>query len=259
MSHTDTVILKYISDHIAYIRLNRPQKRNAINNAMLEKIAQYIQIVEQNTHIRCIVLTGDKMAFCAGSDIKEFASHGIHAIENTPRKNSWSCIENTPIPLIGAVSGICMGAGHELALLCDMVVVDTDAKIGQPEITLGHIPGDGATQRLPKMIGKHRAMKMILTGGIISGQDAYNMGLFTEVTAPGTAEQRAISLAKQVAQYSACALKLAKDAIKKSQDTHLSEGLSQERHNISQAFKTHDQTEGLNAFLEKRLPKFKDA
>ncbi len=258
MHSEDLVLVEYVTDAIAILRLNRLEKRNALSNVMLCQLAAYIRQLENTKGMRCIILTGGDKAFCAGSDIKEFAEYGIDAIHNPSRMQAWSYIENTHIPMIASVSGICMGAGHELAMLCDIVVADTDAIFAQPEIKLGHIPGDGATQRLPRLIGKYRAMQMILTGRPITGQQAYDMGLLSQVTPVGQAEKMAVTIAKQVAEHSLRALSLAKDAVKASQNLSLNDGLVKEQHNINEAFTTKDQQEGLSAFLEKRQPNFTD-
>jgi len=247
-----------LSDHIVSLRLNRPATRNAINNEMLHLLASNVRDAEANGHIRCIILTGGPDFFSAGSDIKEMRAAGISAIQNRTRMESWAVLETTRIPMIAAVSGICLGGGHELAMLCDVVVASESAKIGQPEIKLGHIPGDGATQRLRRIAGKYAAMQMILTGEPIDATAALSLGLVSEVVAQDQCENRAREIAELIARHSAKALGLAKDAVRAADELPLSAGLERERRNIALAFTTRDQKEGLAAFFEKRSPDFWD-
>ncbi|WP_371229215.1 enoyl-CoA hydratase-related protein [Roseovarius sp. 2305UL8-3] len=252
------VVSAALSDHIISLRLNRPAKRNAINNTMLQLLADEVRAAEANGHIRCIILTGGPDFFSAGADIKEMQADGIDAIQNRTRMENWAVLETTRIPMIGAVTGMCLGGGHELAMLCDIVVASEKAMIGQPEIKLGHIPGDGATQRLRRVAGKYAAMQMILTGEPVNAQKALSMGLVSEVVAHEDCESRAQEIAQLVARHSAKALGFAKDAVRASDELPLSLGLERERGNIALAFTTKDQKEGLTAFFEKRAPKFVD-
>ena len=153
-----TVVRATFSDHIVSLRLNRPTKRNAINNEMLQLLADEVRAAEANGHVRCIILTGGSDFFSAGADIKEMQADGIDAIQNRTRMENWAVLETTRIPMVAAVTGMCLGGGHELAMLCDVVVASEKATIGQPEIKMGHIPGDGATQRLRRLVGKYAAI-----------------------------------------------------------------------------------------------------
>lgn len=252
------VLTEKLSDHIVSLKLNRPSKRNALNNAMLQALADEVRKAEANGHIRCIVLTGGSDFFCAGADIKEMQADGIDAIQNRTRKENWAVLETTRIPMIAAVTGMCLGGGHELAMLCDVVVASEKAVFGQPEIKLGHIPGDGATQRLRRLVGKYAAMQMILTGEPVDAQKACAMGLANEVTNHDQCEARAQEIAELIARHSAKALGFAKDAVQAADEVPLSAGLERERRNIALAFTTKDQKEGLAAFFEKRPPNFID-
>lgn len=253
-----TVISTRMSDHIVSLRLNRPSKRNAINNHMLQSLASEVLAAEADGHVRCLILTGGPNCFSAGSDIKEIQKDGISAIQNKRRMEHWAVIEATHIPIVAAVSGVCFGGGHELVMLCDVVIASENAIFGQPEIKLGHIPGDGATQRLSRLVGKYAAMKMILTGEPVDADTALSLGLASEVICQEDYETRAKEIAELIARHSGKALGYAKEAINTAYELPLSLGLERERQNIKSAFLSSDQKEGLAAFIEKRKPNFKD-
>jgi len=243
---------------VLLLRLNRPEKRNALSNALIAALAGHVRAAEAERGIRCIVLAGAEGFFSAGADIREMQAQGIAAIHNRRRAEDWAVLETTRIPMIAAVSGLCLGGGHELAMLCDVVIASASARFGQPEIKLGHIPGDGATQRLRRLAGKYAAMKMILTGEPVEAAEALRLGLAAEVTPDGACEARAVEVAALVARHSARALGLAKDAVRAADELPLSAGLERERRNIALAFTTRDQKEGMAAFFEKRPPRFQD-
>ena len=253
-----TVISTSLSDHVVSLRLDRPSKRNAINNPMLQSLASEVLAAEANGHIRCIILTGGPNCFSAGSDIKEIQQDGISAIQNKKRMENWAVIEATHIPIVAAVSGVCFGGGHELVMLCDVVIASENAIFGQPEIKLGHIPGDGATQRLSRLVGKYAAMKMILTGEPVDADTALSLGLVSEVIDHKRYDSRAKEVAQLIACHSGKALGYAKDAVNSAYELPLSSGLKRERQNIKSAFLSNDQKEGLAAFFDKRKPNFKD-
>ena len=253
-----TVVRTTLCDHIVSLRLDRPNKLNAINNEMLQILASEVRAAEENGHVRCIILNGGPDFFSAGADIKEMQADGIDAIQNRTRMENWAVLETTRIPMVAAVTGMCLGGGHELAMLCDVVVASEKATFGQPEIKLGHIPGDGATQRLRRLVGKYAAMQMILTGESVDAQKASSLGLVSEVTPHNDCEARALEIAELIARHSARALGFAKDAVKAADELPLSLGLERERRNIALAFTTRDQKEGLAAFFEKRAPRFED-
>ena len=253
-----TVISTRLSDHVVSLKLNRPSKRNAINNPMLQSLASEVLAAEANGHVRCIILTGGPDCFSAGSDIKEIQQDGISTIQNKKRMESWAIIEETHIPIVAAVSGICFGGGHELVMLCDVVIASEKAIFGQPEIKLGHIPGDGATQRLSRLVGKYAAMKMILTGEPVNADAALPLGLVSEVIDHEHHEARAKEVAQLIARHSGKALGYAKDSVNAANELSLSSGLKRERENIRSTFLSNDHVEGLAAFFEKRKPNFKD-
>ncbi len=243
---------------VVLLRLNRPEKRNALSNALIAELAGHVREAEATRGVRCIVLAGSGAVFSAGADIKEMQAHGIAAIQNRRRAEDWAVLETTRLPIVAAVSGLCLGGGHELAMLSDVVIAGASARFGQPEIKLGHIPGDGATQRLRRLVGKYAAMKMILTGEPVDAAEALRLGLVAEVTADGACEARAIEIAALIARHSAKALGFAKDAVRAADELPLSAGLERERRNIALAFTTRDQKEGMTAFFEKRAPQFDD-
>ncbi len=255
-SNKDLILCSSPSNGVLLLKLNRPEKRNALNNEMIAQLAARVRTAEGTKGCRAIVISGEEKFFSAGADVVEMRDHGIQAIQNRTRAADWSVIATTRVPLIAAVSGICFGGGHELAMLCDVMIASPSAMFGQPEIKLGHIPGDGATQRLPRRIGKYAAMQMILTGEPIDAASALRLGLVNELAE--NAEERALEVARLMARHSSKALGLAKDAVLAAEELPLSAGLERERRNIALAFTTRDQKEGLNAFFEKRAAEFTD-
>ncbi len=255
-SSRDLVLCSSPSSGVLLFKLNRPEKRNALNNEMVAQLAERVRSAERTKGCRAIVISGAETFFSAGADVGEMRDQGIQAIQNRTRAADWSVLETTRVPLIAAVSGICFGGGHELAMLCDVTIASPSALFGQPEIKLGHIPGDGATQRLPRRIGKYAAMQMILTGEPLDATSALRLGLVSELAED--AETRALEVAALMARHSSKALGLAKDAVLAAEELPLSAGLERERRNIALAFTTRDQKEGLNAFFEKRAAEFTD-
>ncbi|WP_456640545.1 enoyl-CoA hydratase-related protein [Bradyrhizobium sp. USDA 10063] len=207
--------------------------------------------------VRCIVLCGSDAFFSAGADIKEMQQRGFEAIDNSARRNAWRDIANFPKPLIAAVEGICFGGGHELTMLADIVIAGEGALFGQPEINIGILPGDGATQRLTRVAGKSLAMLMILTGQSISARTAIQAGLVAEVVEDGRAQARALEIADIIAHKPPRSAELAKAAVLAAFQTTLDAGLEFERQAIRYAFATSDQQEGMNAFFEKRPPNYR--
>jgi enoyl-CoA hydratase len=204
-----------------------------------------------------VVLAGNERAFCAGTDITEMVEDGLSAIESPRRNRAWKTIETFPKPIVAAIAGFAFGGGHELAMLCDIVIAGEKARFGQPEINIGVLPGDGGTQRIPRQIGKSMAMKMILTGEPIDAETAWRTGLVAEVVPHDGTLERALDLAATIAQKPPITARLAKQAVLAAYDTTLGMGLRVERQAIALAFETEDRAEGMNAFLEKRPPRFK--
>ncbi len=241
---------------VATIRLNRPKVLNALNRKTLDELCAALDAFERDPEVRVVVLTGDQRAFAAGADIQEFAGQTSVDMLEGPRGRQWERIRAFPKPLVAAVSGYCLGGGCELAMLCDIIVAAESARFGQPEINLGILPGAGGTQRLPRAVGKHRAMELILTGRHISAQQAYEWGLVNRVVPPEALLDEAYALAREIASKAPVAVRLAKAAVLRSLDTPLDVGLDYERRLFALAFGTEDKEEGVRAFLEKRKPVF---
>ena len=241
---------------VMQVVLNRPAKLNALSRALLIELAAAIDEAVTDEAIRCIVLTGGEKVFSAGADISEMRQRGYAALIDTARTQAWETIERCSKPLIAAVRGIAYGGGHELALLADIIIAAETARFAQPEINIGILPGDGATQRLVRIAGKSLTMQMVLTGEPIDAATALRAGLVSEVVAPERALPRALELAAAISQKAPISAALAKEAVLAAYETMLSEGLRAERRAIRHAFTTQDQREGMAAFFEKRPPRF---
>jgi enoyl-CoA hydratase len=254
---TDTILRATPRPGVLHLTLNRPEKRNALNVEMLGALAASLEAARADDNVRCVVLSGDARAFCAGTDITEMVESGLAVLESEARDGAWKTIEGFPKPLVAAVVGFAYGGGHELAMLCDIVIAGENARFGQPEISIGILPGDGATQRIPRSVGKSMAMKLILSGEPIDAATALAAGLVAEVAPHEAALERALDLAAKIAEKSPVALQLAKQAVLAAYETGLSEGLKEERRILTRAFATEDREEGMKAFLEKRPPNWK--
>lgn len=242
--------------NVALVTLNRAAKRNALSLALVTELASALKGAEEDDGIRCVVITGDEYAFSAGADINDQLEHGLDVVFADKRLKAWKMIEQFRKPLVAAVDGYAVGGGCELALLADIIIAGETACFGQPEIKIGIFPGDGATQRLVRCIGKSMAMKMILSGEFIDASEAKEIGLVAEV-AQGKAIERALDLAASIADKSPIALQLAKESVLKAFELPLTEGLGFERHNLKKAFESNDQKEGMRAFVDKRKPLFR--
>jgi enoyl-CoA hydratase len=239
---------------VLQITLNRPRARNALSKKLLSEIADMLKIASEDQEIRCIVLTGDNEAFSAGADIKEMPEEGIPMFADAARLTAWKTIEQFRKPIVAAVNGYALGGGCELALLCDIVICGENAQFGTPEIKIAAFPGDGGTQRLPRLIGKARAMYMVLTGERINADMACNWGLVSEVLPLGETVNRALKIAETIAEYSPIALEMVKAEVLMSFSKPLDESLSLERQLL--LWQTEDHDEGIAAFLEKRKPRY---
>lgn len=238
--------------HIALIQLSRPKELNALNLQLMSELRDALKVLDNDDNVRVILITGNEKAFAAGADIKQMAGKTTIDMWKIDQFSTWDQIRRTKKPLIAAVSGFALGGGCELAMTCDMIVASETAKFGQPEIKIGVMPGAGGTQRLTKTIGKARAMEMVLTGKFISAQEALDYGLINKVVPVELYLEAAVSLAKEIASMSPIAVQLAKEAVNRSFETHLDEGLTLERKNFYLAFASEDQKEGMQAFIEKR-------
>ena len=241
-------------ESIAIITFNRPEAMNALNNQTRAEFGQAIEDVAMDDAIKVLILTGSGKAFVAGSDIKEFNETTPFAAHNIKRLGEM--VEKLEKPVIAAVNGFCLGGGNEIAMGCDIIIASEKAKFGQTEINIGIIPGGGGTQRLPRLIGVCRAKELIYTGDIIRAEEADRLGLVNRVVPMDELMPAAKELAKKIAAKSAAALKLAKTAINRGMQTNLESGLKYEYELYSLSLSLEDKLEGVNAFLEKRAPKF---
>lgn len=248
------LIEQQVRPHVSVVRLNRPKELNALNLELMTELVAALQQLDQDEATRCIVITGNDRAFAAGADIKQMAGRTAVDMHKIDQFSKWDAIRKVKKPLIAAVSGFALGGGCELTMICDMIVAGETAQFGQPEIRIGVMPGAGGTQRLTKAIGKARAMEMVLTGKFITAQEALDAGLVNRVVAPELYLDEALALAEQVAAMPPIAVQLAKEAVLKSFDTGIEDGLLFERKNFYLLFATEDQKEGMAAFVEKRAP-----
>ena len=241
-------------ENIAIITFNRPDARNAVNNQVRAEFTAAIAEVEADNDIKVMILTGSGKAFASGVDIKEFNKTTPYHAHNLFRLGER--VEKLPKPVIAAVNGFCLGGGNEIALGCDIIIASEKAKFGQPELNIGVIPGGGATQRLPRMIGVCRAKELIFTSDIITAEEAFNLGMINRVVPEDQLMPTAKEIAKKIATKSPAALKLAKQAINYGMQTNLESGLKYEYELYSLSLSLEDKVEGVNAFIEKRAPKF---
>jgi enoyl-CoA hydratase len=245
-----------VAPQVALIELYRPKELNALNPQLMQEVRDALQDLDRNEQVRVIIITGNEQAFAAGADIKQMADKSAIDMLILDQFSTWDQIRKTKKPIIAAVSGFALGGGCEFAMTCDMIIASETAKFGQPEIKIGTIPGAGGTQRLTKAIGKAKAMELILTGRFLSAQEAHFYGLVNKVVPVEFYLQEAIALAKEIAAMSPIAVQLAKEAVNRSFETLLDEGLMFERKNFYLTFASQDQKEGMQAFIEKRKPSF---
>ncbi|HEX2358929.1 MAG TPA: enoyl-CoA hydratase-related protein [Solirubrobacterales bacterium] len=246
-----------ISTHgqVGLCRLNRPEARNALSPGLREELAEALARFDADEEIHCIVIAGNDEAFAAGADVKALSERSLNQ-ELSPSESFWRRLAAVRTPMIAAVSGWALGGGCELALSCDMIVASEAAEFGQPEITLAIIPGGGGTQRLARVIGKQRAMELVLTGRRFSAGEAHRIGLVNQVTKKGEWLEKAMELAQVVARRPPLAARLAKEAVLAAEETGLTAGVEAERRLFGIAMATEDRVEAMQAFLEKRRPDF---
>ncbi len=242
--------------HVALLRLNRPEARNALSPEVMETLAAELERLDPDPEVRCIVLAGSDQVFAAGADIKALSERSFAEALSHPSASFWRRVAAIKTPLVAAVSGFALGGGCELALACDMIVASDTARFGQPEITLGIIPGGGGTQRLARVLGKQLAMEYVITGRQFDADMAHEMGLVNRVAKKNRWLEEAMELARTVAERPPIAVRLGKQAVLAAEETALSAGLENERRLYEIAMATEDRIEGMQAFLEKREPKF---
>jgi enoyl-CoA hydratase/carnithine racemase len=242
--------------NVVLLRLNRPEARNALSPELMEELAGELERLDPDPEVRCVVIAGSDKVFAAGADIKAMSERTFAEALRHPAASFWRRLAAIKTPMIAAVSGYALGGGCELALACDMIVAAEGATFGQPEINLGIIPGGGGTQRLARVLGKQRAMELVLTGERFDATAALEMGLVNRVVEGDGWLDEAMALAATVAERPPIAARLAKQAVIAAEETALSAGLENERRLYELAMATEDRVEGMTAFLEKREPKF---
>ncbi len=255
---TEEVVLKRIDGHVATLTINRPDKLNALNIETRGRMVRELDELAKNDDVRVVVITGagDK-AFIAGADISEFEGRSpVDQYRVMTDSSVFLAVDRFPKPTIAAINGFCLGGGCELAMACDIRIASEKAKLGQPEINLGLLPGGGGTQRLPRLVGMGAALKLLYTGDFIRADEALRIGLVDEVVPAGDVAARAKELAEAIAAKSPVALRLIKQAVRTSMRTPLDEGLRQEVSLFALAFASEDMKEGVDAFLNKRKPTF---
>ncbi len=236
---------------IAIVTLNRPKELNALSYNLLNELCAALHALDKNESVNCTILTGSLRAFAAGADIKVLAELSPIGIWKMDMFGLWQSLKQLKKPVIAAVSGFALGGGCELAMICDMIIAAENAQFGQPEIKLGIMPGAGGTQRLPRLVGKNKAMEMVLTGNFISADEAFRMGLVNKVVPTEMLMLEAESTATLIASQSTIAVQMAKESILKSFEMSLNDGLAFERRNYMACFDTQEQKEKMNAFLSK--------
>jgi enoyl-CoA hydratase len=247
-------------DTVGILTVNRPDKLNAISNELTEELEQLLDEIENDSQLRVLVITGagDK-AFVAGADINELVERDASMGREVSRfrQKLFARIENLPVPVIAAVNGYALGGGLELAIACNIRVASEKAQFGAPEVKLGIIPGDGGTQRLPRLVGLGRAMEMVLTGDFIDAQEAFRIGLVNRVVPHEELMESVMRLAQKIASRPPLAVKYAKEAVNRSQEGDTASGFALESYLHALACTTEDKKEGVSAFLEKRKGEFK--
>jgi enoyl-CoA hydratase/carnithine racemase len=253
----EPVVVAETRDLVGVARINRPEARNALSPEVMETLAQLVEAWDADPGVHCIVIAGSDEVFAAGADVSDLRDRSFQDALVAPGTRFWARLAACRTPLVAAVSGYALGAGCELALVCDLVVAARGAEFGQPEIMLGILPGGGGTQRLARLAGKQRAMELVLTGRRITADEAAALGLVNRVADDGKWLDDALELAAVVARRPPLAVRLAKQAVLAAFETGLGAGLEQERRLFELAMATEDRVEGMTAFLEKRRPEFR--
>jgi enoyl-CoA hydratase len=251
-------ILTETRGRVGIVTLNRPKQLNALSDALMDELGHALSAFDQDDAIGAMIVTGSERAFAAGADVSGMAKKSYVDVYRTQFiTRNWETIRSVRKPVIAAVSGVALGGGCELAMMCDFIIAAETAKFGQPEIRLGIIPGAGGTQRLPRAIGKSKAMDMILTGRLMDAQEAERAGLVSRVVAADKLLDEALGAANAICDYSMPSVMMAKEAVNRAYETGLADGVLFERRLFWSLFATEDQKEGMGAFLEKRKPNFK--
>ena len=246
-------------EHVTTIRLNRPDALNALNRELLGELSQAVTEASEDDKVRCIIITGSDKAFAAGADITEMAEKSFHQVLTEDLfTTETEAILRCRKPIIAAVAGYALGGGCELAMMCDFIIAADTAKFGQPEINLGVVAGIGGSQRLTRFVGKSKSMEMNLTGRFMDAEEAERSGLVSRVVPAKKLMEDATATAQKIAEKSALTTMVVKEAVNRSYETTLREGILFERRMFHALFSTEDQKEGMAAFIEKREPQFRD-
>ncbi len=251
-------ILLEVHERVALLRINRPQRMNALNNEVAREICDALLACDNDPSVGCMIVTGNDKAFAAGADIGAMAEWSYAKVyEDDYITRDWEAIRRVRKPVIAAVAGYALGGGCELAMACDLIVAADSAKFGQPEITIGTMPGFGGTQRLPRAVGKSKAMEWCLTGRMVGAEEAERAGLVARVVPAADLERETLALATRIASFSLPVVQKIKEAINRAYESSLTDGLAFERREFHSTFALEDQKEGMRAFVEKRKPQFR--
>jgi len=250
------VDVKGQNSNVALVQLNRPKALNALCDGLMRELSTVLETLDKDNKIGCIVLTGSTRAFAAGADIKEMQNNTLPKVVGSGFLDQWSAVARIKKPIIAAVNGFALGGGCELSMMCDIIYAGEQAEFGQPEIIIGTIPGAGGTQRLPRYVGKSKAMEMVLTGNRINAKEAEKMGLVSAIFPADQLVDQAIKTAEKIASHSPIVVQLAKEAVNAAFETTLAEGNRLEKRIFHTTFGLADRKEGMTAFLEKRKPNF---
>lgn len=252
-------IITSTQDKVGVITLHRPEVLNALNDGLMDDVGAALRIFETDENIGCIVITGSEKAFAAGADIAAMLDYNyMQAYKTNFITRNWDCIGQCRKPVIAAVSGFALGGGCELAMACDMIYAADTAKFGQPEVKLGILPGAGGTQRLPRAIGKAKAMDLCLSARMMDAEEAERAGLIARIIPAAKLMEETLAAAKTIANFSLPMVMMIKESVNRAWESSLQEGLLFERRTFHAAFSMDDRKEGMSAFLQKRKPAFKN-
>jgi enoyl-CoA hydratase len=256
MSGSDEVAVERQADGVAVVRIDRPKARNALSMAVRQRLAEVFRSFVDDRALRCVVLAGNDKVFAAGADIRDMVDASAVDMYLRHTERLWGAIADCPVPLIAAINGFALGGGLELALHADIIIAGRGARLGQPEVKVGIMPGAGGTQRLTRAVGKYHAMRLTLTGEMIGADEAFAMGLVSKVVDDHAVLDEAIAMARHIAGLPPIAVAQIKEAVIHGEDASLAAGLMLERKALQLLFATADKKEGMQAFLEKRRPRY---
>lgn len=254
---TDLITKTVLDSSVLLLKLNRPEKRNALNNATLQYLGELLDDAENDKHIKAVVLTGNDTCFAAGADLAELVAMNTVSLQTDIRPKLWQRIDTFPKPLIAAVNGYALGAGFELVLHADIVICGENAQFGLPEVGLGMLPGAGGTQRLARLVGQQLTMRWAMSAEMMNAKTALQHGICSEVVPTKLSVEYAIKFAEKIARQAPLAVRLIKQSVKNIHETSLTQGLKLERQSFVWLSATQDRAEGIQAFFDKRKPVFK--